>query len=182
MATAEDPDEAVQVASDLRPNVIVVDPPVADGSCGADLVGAFKSEPATQDIPVVVLSGRPLGGLSPSTRQADLLVEIPIRPDDLLERIKPLLVRVAEVRRRSDESCAAGRRLMAKSDKLLRKSQDLADKLAATTRACPDCSAQLEWIERGTIGGVEYDFYRWCRNGCGLYCFDRTGNRWMRLT
>jgi response regulator RpfG family c-di-GMP phosphodiesterase len=158
VATAEDPDEAVQVASDRRPNVIVVDPPVADGSCGADLVGAFKSEPATQDIPVVVLSGRPLGGLSPSTRQADLLVEIPIRPDDLLERIKPLLVRVAEVRRRSDESCAAGRRLMAKSDKLLRKSQDLADKLAATTRACPDCSAQLEWIERGTIGASNTTF------------------------
>jgi DNA-binding response OmpR family regulator len=168
VATAEDADEAVQVASDLKPNVIVADLEMAGALGGTNLVEAFKTQPTTHDIPVVILSGRPIQRLPPSTRQADLLLEIPIRPDELLRQVRALLVRAAELRRRSDETRQTGRRLMAKSEKLLQQSRDISNQLIANARKCPDCSAGLEWIEQGVIGGVEYDFYRWCHNGCGL--------------
>jgi DNA-binding response OmpR family regulator len=182
VATAAAADEAVQVASDLKPNVILADLPLSDGLGGTDLVGAFKAEPATQDIPVVILSGRPIRRLPSSIRRADLLLEIPIRPDDLLEQINTLLDKVTALPRWSDEARETRRRLVVRSEKLAQQSQDIESTLVATAGRCPDCSATLQWIERGSIAGTEYDFYRWCRNGCGLFCFDRTANSWIRLT
>jgi hypothetical protein len=44
---------------------------------------------------------------------------------------------------------------------LIARSAALAASIPASRR-CPDCGSMLEWIERGLLRGVEYDFYRWC--------------------
>jgi len=48
-------------------------------------------------------------------------------------------------------------------------------------RLCPACGCSLEWVERGTIGGISFDYFRWCLEGCGLYCFDRSRSKWVKL-
>lgn len=48
-------------------------------------------------------------------------------------------------------------------------------------RTCPVCAWPLVWAERGSLGGVEYDYYRWCVNGCGLYCLDLSRDQWVKL-
>jgi hypothetical protein len=52
---------------------------------------------------------------------------------------------------------------------------------AEASRACPQCRESLEWIERGRLLGLEYDYYRWCGNGCGLYCYECQSGNWIRL-
>lgn len=46
---------------------------------------------------------------------------------------------------------------------------------------CPVCASPLVWADRRTVGGIEYDYYRWCATGCGLYCFDRATDEWLKL-
>ena len=60
----------------------------------------------------------------------------------------------------------------------------LADTFETAVRPCPSCGTRLEWLEPGTVAGVEYDYYRWCEHGCGLYCYQRSapaGRRWVKL-
>jgi hypothetical protein len=48
-------------------------------------------------------------------------------------------------------------------------------------RGCPNCGVTLEWTERGVLAGVEYDYYKWCPNGCGLFCYDRHARHFLKL-
>jgi hypothetical protein len=45
----------------------------------------------------------------------------------------------------------------------------------------PQCRSALDWIERGTIGGIEYDYCHWCPKACGLFCYDRTAGEFLKL-
>jgi hypothetical protein len=105
----------------------------------------------------------------------------PVLPDDLALHINALLQRSREVRARNEAALKRASALREKSKTLLGRSQEIDDKLKLRTRSCPVCARTLDWVEMGSIGGVEYDYYHWCEEGCGLYCFDRTGRRWIKL-
>ena len=47
--------------------------------------------------------------------------------------------------------------------------------------ACPACERPLVWTERAELDGIEYDYYDWCPNGCGLFCFDVARVSWVKL-
>lgn len=90
-----------------------------------------------------------------------------------LDATQALRDRVKGGRQRTAELRACSQRL--------RETTAVMSATLARQRSCPDCGSRLEWIERGRIGGTTYDYYRWCLKGCGLYCFDRDAQRWVKL-
>lgn len=70
---------------------------------------------------------------------------------------------------------------MEKSARLIAKARDIDERVNLTARGCPSCAQPLQFVETGRIAGSEYDYYHWCDRGCGLYCFDRGGRRWVKL-
>jgi CheY-like chemotaxis protein len=182
VATATNPTEGQSHARELRPNLLVTDIGFGGQLTGVDLVRAIKRDQQTANIPVMVLSGTAVEDL-PSDMQdeADLVLLKPVMPDELLNRGKALIGSGAKVRTRS---MAARQRTCSLVDQTLatrERCQEFVEKLSKWPRPCPNCASRLEWLERGTIGGVEYDYYHWCLNGCGLYCYDRRAADWVKL-
>ena len=181
VATATQPSEAMDAVDELRPNLIVTDFGV-DVTAAADFVHTVKTTPATQDIPLIVLTApAPAPGVTAEARkEADLYLTKPVPPATLLTTAKQMLdmtqalrERVVGVRQRATELLAQSRKL--------RETTAALSATMARRRSCPGCGSHLEWIERGRIGGTTYDYYRWCLKGCGLYCYDRDGQRWVKL-
>jgi CheY-like chemotaxis protein len=166
VATATNPVEGQAHARELRPNLLVTDIRFGGEPTGADLVHAIKHDGQTAHIPVMVLSGTAIEDLPVETqREADLVLLKPVMPDELLNRGQALMEGGGTLRARSNAD----------------RGREFVEKLGKRTRACPKCRSPLEWLERGAISGVEYDYYRWCLNGCGLYCYDRRAAEWIRL-
>ncbi len=181
VATSTRPAEALDAVQELKPDVVVTDLGFQGEPLGVDLVHTLKTAEPVRDIPLIVLSGQSLENLPPDTRaEADLCLVKPVLPDRLLASVRELIVQARELRKRSETARAKASELIPRSDELIRKAQSLAP-LPAGTRACPECAKPLEWVERGRIGGVTYDYYRWCLKGCGLYCYDRDAARWVKL-
>lgn len=179
-ATAADPQNALDMAADLEPNLIVADITFGSRADGVDLVHALRETPATSALPIVVLSDReqlPAG----IAQEADLVLVKPVMPDVLLSHARRLIAKSAELRSRSEAVRAKTRALVDKSHDLMVRGRRAAAALDGTARGCPSCGHRLEWVERGRIGEIEYDYYHWCAQGCGLYCYDRPARSWVKL-
>jgi DNA-binding response OmpR family regulator len=183
VAVAGGPDEGMTAAVELQPAVIVASLSFDGRIDGLRFVRAVTESPATEQIPLVVLSGRPLDDLPRGARDhASLLLVKPVPPDQLTREIRDVVQRSQDLRAKSDALAAKAQRLRDKSADLLQRSAEIDAALDDRTRRCPACDSPLEWLERGTIGGIEYDYYRWCANACGLYCFDRGAGRFLKLS
>lgn len=92
--TASDGHGGLKVARDAVPDVIVCDVMMPNMS-GLDVVQKLKSDPATADIPVVLLSARAQGSdiRSGIEAGADDYVTKPFEPLDLVDRVNALLAR-----------------------------------------------------------------------------------------
>jgi two-component system phosphate regulon response regulator PhoB len=178
-------DEAVEAVEELKPDAIVTDIGFGGRPEGVAIVHALKEDPVTAAIPLIVLTGRGEEEVPAQTaREADLILIKPVLPDALLSRVRELIARSHELRIRSSAAQVKATGLIEKSQRLLGKSARIAAARESTERSCPSCGKRLEWLERGAISGIEYDYYRWCTNGCGLYCYDRTaraGQNWIKL-
>jgi DNA-binding response OmpR family regulator len=185
VATSSKPAEAIGAADDLKPDVIITDVGFSGQPLGLELVRTLKSRPETQRIPLILLSGSSVEQLPPDARRvADLCLLKPVLPERLLETVRGLLVRSAALRQRGDHAREKAHRLSEHSAQLLSRGRDLqakVDQANVELRVCPECHQPLEWVERGRIGQVEYDYYRWCERGCGLYCYRRGSRKWVRL-
>ena len=181
VATATQPSEAMDAVDELRPNLIVTDFGL-NVTSAAEFVHTLKSTPTTHDIAVIVLTApAPAPGVTgEARREADLCLTKPVAPATLLVRAQQLLDKTQSLRERIGTVRQRTAELLARSRKLRETTAALSATMARQ-RACPGCGGGLEWIERGRIGGTTYDYYRWCLKGCGLYCFDRDGQRWVRL-
>lgn len=85
----------VRLAAQIRPDVILLDLNLPERS-GARVLEDLKDEPATRDLPVVVISGQ-TSLLKPcDTARASAVLQKPIHPADLLARIE----RIVQPRRR----------------------------------------------------------------------------------
>ena len=87
--SAWDGEEAFTVAQAERPDLILLDVmmPVRNGIQAAQ---DLKANPATRDIPIIMitaLSGTPAAQLT----RADVYLQKPVRPGDLLEHVRRLL-------------------------------------------------------------------------------------------
>jgi CheY-like chemotaxis protein len=182
VATATTPTEGREHARELRPNLLVTDMGFAGEPTGAELVHAIKHDPQTSHIPVMVLSGTPVEDLPEETqREADLVLLKPVVPDVLLLRGQALIAASATLGARSHAAVERAHSLLNKNLTVRQRGRECIESLGRRARACPKCGNSLEWLERGTISGVEYDYYRWCLKGCGLYCYDPRAADWIQL-
>lgn len=130
---------------------------------------------------MLLLSTRAADELLELPQDADVLLIKPVMPEVLLLRVRELIARSRELRHRSGAACQKGHQLSERSTQLRERALATADCVDVKGRRCPGCQRMLEWIERGTIDGIEYDYYRWCGQGCGLYCFNRRARCWLKL-
>jgi DNA-binding response OmpR family regulator len=189
VATARGADEAIHNVAEIRPNVILTDFTLDGALTGADLVHSVKSTPTTQHIPVFLITGHGVDDVPEATQQeADMLLVKPINLDLLLVHTRDAITRSHKLRQRGDTAINHARELTEQSTRVMRRAYDINERFerervrqrdgekVKETRCCPKCSGQLEWIDQGWLNAVCFDYYRPCINGCGLYCFDQSGN------
>jgi CheY-like chemotaxis protein len=178
VAAAADPDAAMNTAAELHPDIIVAGITLDGRTDGLRFLRAVAEHPGTRDTPLVVLTARPIEDLPRGAQEhASAVLVRPFAPDDLTREIHRVLAVSRGLRERSTRLTAKAHELRDRSNALLRSETRGVDR----RRNCPDCGGPLEWLERGTIGGVEYDYYRWCAKGCGLHCYDRNAGKFVKL-
>ena len=183
MAEAPGADEAFEYAQDVMPDAILTDIGLGgNGGDGIDLVRRLKALPKMRGIPVLAVTGRDPSQLPEHAGLfSDVLIK-PILPDVLISRIHDLLHHSAALRSRSEHARAKTPRLMAQSAALFEKSRRLTVGGAVSVpRSCPACSGDLTWAERRVTLGVVFDYYHPCPQGCGLFCYDHGGRRFVAL-
>ena len=182
VATAPDPAAAAATIVDLKPDLIVTDAGLGGEAPALEFAHAIKRQETTAHVPVVLLTTRRPREL-PTTdhADADLWLVKPVLPDDLVTHITALLTRSRELRARNQAALTRAATLVEKSARLIAKARDLEERVNLTARGCPSCARPLQFVETGRIAGSEYDYYHWCDRGCGLYCYDRSGHRWVKL-
>src|SRR5262249_23648452 len=122
---------------------------------------------------------RASGAAPPSA--ADLTLIKPVPADFLLQRTREVLARSRDLRARSNHIIGRGHALTEQSQRLVGAAPASAESHEGGPRACPECGSTLDWVERGAIGGVTYDYFRWCFKGCGLFCFNCDAGKWVKL-
>jgi DNA-binding response OmpR family regulator len=182
VATAADPDVAMNTATELRPHVIVAGLTLDGRSDGFRFIRAVSEHPETRNMPLVVLTARPVEGLPRGAHEhAAAVLMKPVAPDELARAINRVLEASRGPRPRSTPLTATARTSRERSTLLREPAASHEARQDDRGRNCPGCGGLLEWLERGTIGGVEYDYYRWCAKACGLYCYDRTAGELLKL-
>ena len=92
VAEATDGYEAIRLAQDLKPDIILMDLalPKMDGW---EATRRLKRDPKTRNIPIVALTGHALAGHAEGAREAgcDAFVTKPCLPDALVAEIKRML-------------------------------------------------------------------------------------------
>jgi CheY-like chemotaxis protein/endogenous inhibitor of DNA gyrase (YacG/DUF329 family) len=179
VAKSRTPSDGLAKVLELRPDLVVTDLGFA-GEDGAPLVEAIKGRPETQDVPVIVLTGQSSEHVPASVlASADLCLVKPVLPDALLMDVQRLIALSHTLRDRCRRASSPVEKAQVEGrahvPPVRPRLPDVRD------RPCPQCGRPLEWIERGRIGGAEYDYYRWCSQGCGLQCYDRTAGKWVKL-
>jgi len=191
VAKSTSPGGALGSILELLPDLVVTDLGFAGRQSGVELVTTLKTSEQTRDIPVIILSGGQTEQIpAPAREAADLCLVKPVLPDALLADVQRLIDGSRTQREQSARARTTPDELAGRSAALLERSNRLAEIVAAgggngtaqrNGRPCPDCQETLVWIERGAVGGTEYDYYRPCARGCGLYCFDRAADIWVKL-
>jgi DNA-binding response OmpR family regulator len=179
VAAMTDPDEALRTTAELKPNLIVSEAEFAGRSRVADFIGALEQNTELRHTPLIVLSEASSQVAGPPQRGAVVLVK-PVDPQALLSRADVLLRTSRELRQRFAVLSAKGQAQIKRAAELVARTDALTERVSASRR-CPKCLGPLEWIERGAIAGVEYEYYRWCDHGCGLFCFQRNTSQWVKL-
>lgn len=177
VATASAAEDAAEVVDDVKPDAVIVDADCWPPDETVQLVRSLAERPPMQDHPIVVLTGNAaacarVNGL----RNSDCVLTKPLDGDALIRRVRERL----DGTRRKTPAPAAPRVAPPAAPRVA--PPVVTRKLAAATdRPCPTCGGPLEWLERGRIDGNEYDYYRWCLNSCGLYCYDLRAEKWVKL-
>lgn len=178
VAATRAPDEVVASATELHPDLIITDADGESAAASLDAIDTLKSLPDLRDVPVIALVSQ--SAAAPSG--ADVTLRKPVPTEFLLRRAREVLARARELRAQSNGVISRSRAVTQRSQRILNAAMATTEELDAVRRPCPGCSHPLEWVERGSIGGISYDYYRWCAKGCGLYCYNRSTLMWIKLS
>jgi len=185
VASATSCANAMTAAAELKPDLIVTDMGGSGGQKGGTIVEAIRDDAVLAETPIIVLSGRDVDALPGRiVHGGDLVLVKPVLPDALLAQIRALLAKARDLKVRSSAARERTAALIRKSIDLKERADRISEMIETTARSCPSCGTPLEWLERGAVAGVEYDYYRWCEKGCGLFCYQRSapaGRRWVKL-
>jgi DNA-binding response OmpR family regulator len=185
---AEDGREALAKALGTRPDIIITETRLP-GISGVDLCTLLRRDPATQAMPIVVVTGEAFAADVTRAERAgaDTVLIKPCLPETLLQEIKRLVRQSAELRERGRALRERMQEQIAKSDviiersrarrKMLNSTHDRRDTttppLAPPALLCPTCDQTLRYL-RSHIGGVsaqnaeQWDYYE-CAAGCGQF-------------
>jgi signal transduction histidine kinase len=94
VATARDGKEALRLVQELQPDILVTDY-VMPGMDGLELLAALRSDPATKELPVILLTGDPVHLRGRLAEEPNLrILGKPFDQNELLETVQSLLVQV----------------------------------------------------------------------------------------
>ncbi|CAN5850126.1 hypothetical protein BH24ACI5_BH24ACI5_24290 [soil metagenome] len=119
VADAIDADAALDTAADLLPDVIITDIGLRGGCDGVTFAGRLHARERTADIPVVAVTGRPLGDLEGAGFIQ--VLQKPILPEALIASVHNALDVSRELRARGLPARERVPGLLEKSDRLLKK-------------------------------------------------------------
>lgn len=179
VARSSSAEAAVGDILDLRPDVVISDLSSA-GSETEALVRTLKTTSAVRAVPLVIVQRadavvEPL----PELDAIDARLAKPVSPPALRNVVERVLVASRAVRRRRKLHRAVSPAVAELST--VDEARPPERETTSTERECPACGRLLEWVERRIVGGVEYDYFRWCQGGCGLYCFGVPTAQWLKL-
>jgi CheY-like chemotaxis protein len=86
-ATAKDGMQALQIARELRPDLVLLDKNMP-GMTGAEVVAALRHEPGVEGVPILILSGEPMSPGELAALGAQDAVLKPFDISDLLDKIR----------------------------------------------------------------------------------------------
>ena len=182
VASSTSPAEVLLTVQELQPDVIVADVDFSEGSLGLALIDGLAMSDATSAIPLIALKRDASREVPRAAKvRTTLWVQTPVPPEVLVANVQQLLIEAYAVRMRADRDNRRLQELADRSRSLFPSRSTEADRFASATRTCPACAHPLEWIENGRIGTVQYDYYQWCANGCGLHCYDVDNQLWVKL-
>ncbi len=185
-SSVEDVDEAFTYADDIRPDAVLADLELGRAGDALALAERLRSNERTARIPIVAVTGRAPQDVEARPGLLDVLLQKPVVLPAMVERLREVISTSAELRERALRVRAKVPGLIERSGHLLERSLTLtseAGRGAATSfpRPCPQCSAELRWIERRQLMGVVFDYYAPCPSGCGLFCYDHARHAFVTL-
>lgn len=179
--TASGVQEALHATDELRPDVVVADADFDEATDGYRFVAGLGVSPWLREIPLITLTDSPSLSLPPlPPRDVRRLVK-PVLPPVLLADIQQVLLQGYATRLRSDRDAAKSRELAERARALIPEERAPLEEAPEVARYCPHCGALLAWVESAELAGDTYDYYRWCENQCGLFCYARRGRQWIKL-
>jgi hypothetical protein len=165
---------------DVHPDAVVTDLGLPGPHDGVDLIRELQAHPTLGGVGIVAVTGRePRDVPSLAGVQISALLLKPVSPNALLARVRTAIEQSHELRTRSEAVRQRIPPLLERSAALRQRSSGVDGE--TIQRDCPECGTPLTFIESGELGGVEYEYYQWCRNRCGLYCFNRRARAFERL-
>jgi len=127
VADAFDTEAALDKAEDLQPDVVITDIGLPGACDGVSFAGRLHARERTADIPVVAITGRPVRDLEGAGFIQ--VLQKPILPETLIASVRAALEASRELRTRERVPV-----LLEKSERLLRKSRGIADRLNRRTK------------------------------------------------
>lgn len=177
VATSPSPVEALEAVHELKPDLVITDVFDVDGVTMAFIDG-LKAGADTRGIPLILLSRAPLTTVPIEARRgADLCLEKPVLADVLLHHSRAVIAKARAQREHEPDPRADALERAARSATIVEGTSSPKRREGA----CPECGAALDWIERSRLFGTNYEYYRWCAHGCGLFCFNLDAGSWVKL-
>lgn len=184
VAPVTDVATALQYADDLQPHAVVTDVMLNPGPDGIELARKLREMPATASIPIFAVTGRNLEDLGEDVRLFDKVLTKPVDIDVLIAELREAIALSQDLRRETEAARAGMHERGGVTDGpagRMAAPSTVAPERQQVERNCPKCDAPLVWTEQRRITGVVFDYYRPCRRGCGLFCYDTTQQRFMTL-
>ena len=175
--------EAFEYAKVFQPDAVLTDLGLPGAVDGAELIRDLRADPTFQFTPIIAVTGRQPREL-PSLRGLEISAVLlkPVSPGTLIERLSSAITHSAVLRARSTAALEKIPVLLQRPRAATHHSDELrAEDLRQKDRPCPSCSEPLTWIETSRLNGVKYDYYEWCPQGCGLFCFNRSAGAFEQL-
>jgi CheY-like chemotaxis protein len=175
--------EAFAYAKDFHPDAVLTDLGLPGESDGAGLIRELRAEREFQFTPIIAVTGRQPREL-PSLRGLDISAVLlkPVSPATLIQRLRSALQHSAVLRARSTAILDRVPVLLQRSEAALRRSGEIAAaRRKPQERGCPGCGEPLVWVESCDLRQGRYDYYQWCQQGCGLFCFNGSTQQFQQL-
>ena len=189
VASAESEEDACATFDELQPDLVVADLGLPQRSAGLRVIDHVRGR--TMDTPVVVVTGADRATVphAIASRVSSILVK-PVLPDQLESEVRSRLLQYQMVRERARKAVARVPQLLAKSSRLLERSQNIKRRIEALDAVlaprCPRCGDPLvsaETVPVATVGDLagKYEYFEPCARGCGRFFRESGGRRVYRL-